>query len=267
MGRTLERMAQLQHDLSMVSARRRGPIGSVTDLGELAARLGSIVTFDRRGDVYWLDGFEEGIAKWDVDTVGTGAAVGLSGDYARNGKWSCELKAGSDILHFAGISRLFPYPMLSRWGFECHWSFDSDLEAFDIAVAVYDGTNLTSGRLRYDAVNQKLQYLDENGVMQDLATGVGLHDHYNMFNGFKLVVDLEEGEYERAILNEAEYDMEGIALEQSADGHSPVIKLGIRNTGMGGKNGIVYVDDVIVTQNEPGKGWTWGRTLIGVGSG
>ena len=52
----------------------------VTDLGELAARLGSIVSHDRRGDVIWLDGFEDGLDKWQPTTSGSGAAVDL-GDH------------------------------------------------------------------------------------------------------------------------------------------------------------------------------------------
>jgi len=36
----------------------------MTDLGELAVRLGSIVTHDRRGDVIFLEDFEEGMGRW-----------------------------------------------------------------------------------------------------------------------------------------------------------------------------------------------------------
>ena len=45
----------------------QGPVStvhSIQDLGELAVRLGSIVTFDRRGNVLWLDGFDSGIGAW-----------------------------------------------------------------------------------------------------------------------------------------------------------------------------------------------------------
>ena len=246
---------------------RRGAVSSVTDLGELAVRLGSIVTFDRRGDVYWLDGFEEGISKWDTVSVGIGGGVALSASYARNGLYSCELTAGQFMTHYAEISRNFPYPTLSRWGFECHWSFDSDLDTLDVLVSVYDGTNLTTGKLRYDYGNQRLQYWDSDGAWQNLATSVDLEPGYGIFNACKLVLDLEEAEYERVIVNESEYDMEGVALQQGASAVSPGVKLGVRNTGDGSHNNVVYVDDVIITQNELGRSRTYARTLALVGSG
>jgi len=264
-SRALAELAAIQYNLNMHAAPKRGGAWSVTDLGEVAARLGSIVTFDRRGDVYWLDDFEDGKAKWAAETSGAGAGVAVSTTYARNGAKSVELTAGTDMSHYAGIGRLFPYPALSRWGFEGSWSFDSDLETFDIIISVYDGTNLTSAILRYDCVNQKVQYLDSAGAMQDLATSVDLHDYYNMFNTFKLVLDLETGKYERAIANESEYDMAGIALQQAAIAVSPVVKLSMRNTAVGGTGGVVYVDDVIVTRNEPGPERTTPRLLVGVG--
>ena len=270
MSRAVEQMAALQYNLAMVASRRRGGISSVTDLGELAVRLGSIVTFDRRGDVYWLDGFEEGVAKFAATAVGTGAGVALALDYCRSGNWSCGLTAGSDAGHYAKIARLFPYPALSRWGFECSWSFDSDLERFEIGVEVDDGSGAVwTGVLSYLLADEKLQYKDaDTGTWADLATSVKLYDDYGMFNGMKLVLDLVDGEYERAILNESEYDMNGLALEEGVSAvETPLIRLTLQNTGDSGKNSIVYVDDVIVTQNEPGRSEATGRTLKLVGSG
>ena len=39
----------------------------LTDLGELAVRLGSPVSFDRRGDVVMMETFEDGLDAWVTD--------------------------------------------------------------------------------------------------------------------------------------------------------------------------------------------------------
>ncbi|GAI49683.1 unnamed protein product, partial [marine sediment metagenome] len=46
--------------------------GTLADMGELAARLSSIVEYDRRGDVVYLDDFEEPVLKWSPLAAGAG---------------------------------------------------------------------------------------------------------------------------------------------------------------------------------------------------
>jgi len=47
-------------------------IYSLHDMGELAVRLGSIVSFDRRGDVIFSDSFQNGLGKVYASGVGAG---------------------------------------------------------------------------------------------------------------------------------------------------------------------------------------------------
>ena len=72
----------------------------VTDLGELAVRLGSPISHDRRGDVIWWDDFECTLNKWQTVANGAGSSVALSDARARNGRYSALLISGSAVVDF-----------------------------------------------------------------------------------------------------------------------------------------------------------------------
>ena len=244
-------MAALQYFLNMNAPAVRGPVYSVTDLGELAARLGSIVTFDRRGDVVWLDDFESGVGKWLPVTSGVGAGVVVSNSYARNGLYSCELTAGTTMAQVATIQRVLPYPVLSRMGFECSFAFDSNLAEIYLTFDMFDGASQHIAEVRYDYVNKKLQYRDSDNNWQDIATSLDLRQSYYPFWVWKLVVDFANEEYVRLVLNETEHKLDGIAYRKTAAGTIASLRPSITNRGAAAANAVVYVDDVIITQNEP----------------
>ena len=251
MGRALEQMAALQYNLDMHTARVRGPVRSVVDLGELAARIGSINTFDRRGDTVWLDDFEVGIGKWVANSWGAGGNVAVSKSYARNGIYSCAMTAGSDGFHMAQIYRVMAYPVLGLLGFECSFAFDSDLDWFGLLFDLYDGTHRHEALVKYDYSNTKLQILDGNGDLHDLETGLDIYVANYPFWTVKVVVDFVNVNYVRVILNNTEYDVSGIDYLYNADASNPRLRPGVKNMGQLGQNAVVYIDDVIITQNEP----------------
>lgn len=231
--------------------KKAGAVSALADLGELAVRLGSIVSFDRRGDVVWLGGFEDGLARWYTSTAGTGAAVALSPARARSGGYSVLLTGGSDGNRSAGIYYTGPYIVLGKLGVECSFCFDSHLDTLKFALEVYDGSTFYQAVLKYDYTNLKLQYLDADNDYQDLATSLNLYQILQPFNTWKLVCDVESGEYMRVILNETEYDCSGIEIKSAASGAVPHLALWVVNNSTAGWNAEVHVDDVIVTQNEP----------------
>ena len=70
---------------------------STIGLAELAARLGSPTTYERRGALIFADIFDSGLSKWNTDTSGAGASVALTALYASVGKYSAMLTAGSTL--------------------------------------------------------------------------------------------------------------------------------------------------------------------------
>lgn len=223
----------------------------VTDLGELAARLGSIVTHDRRGDVIWLDDFENGLGKWATIESGTGAVVDLSIVRARNGLFSVRLLAGSTGDRSAQIERSLPFPVESPMGVEFSFQYDQDIDNLQLIVIAYDGTNATRYAITISATDDNISYDDDGGVSQESTPGVGLTQVVTVFHTAKLIFNMENDEYVRLVLDNVVHLLTNIAAQVSVDATLPSLKITIINVGRAANNDLVRVDDVIVTQNEP----------------
>ena len=61
------------------------------DVAELVVRLGSPVSFDRRGNVVLIDDFAASVIKWSYPGYGTGNGHELSTAWAKSGSQSLKL--------------------------------------------------------------------------------------------------------------------------------------------------------------------------------
>jgi len=226
-------------------------VHQMQDAGELAVRLGSPVTFDRRGNVVFVDGFEDGLGAYQIDYTGTGASVVLSCLESRAGAYSAKLIGGSTANNYAQVFVYRPYPVESRVGMEASFAHDGDIATLTLAQFFVVGATQYRARVRYNHAASKLQYYDSAGNWQDLATGVSLYYLVGAFHTLKVVVDLTNGEYLRVALNNTEYDMEGIAMYTAGFPFADVWQAYVEVVSSVGHNGRAYVDDVILTQNEP----------------
>jgi hypothetical protein len=223
----------------------------VQDAGEAAARQGSIDIFDRRGNVFFLDGFEEGLAKWETGGSGTGHKEEISATYAENGALSCRLRAGSSNSHFAYIWRNVYTPSNKQVGIEVWYKPVSQYESLGVVLEYYDGTLEHDAAVRLNFSTSKIEYRD------DLAAWVELDDLISYpatgvpFYPLKLVVDFDTDLYKRLIHADAEYPMASLQFYTTADARAPSMTVTISHVGVNGQNGELYVENVILTQNEP----------------
>lgn len=224
----------------------------VLDAGENAARQFSIDTFDRRGDVIYLDDFEAAnLNKWAQITSGAGASIALSTARARNGVQSVLLAGGSSVNRSAEIIHSISAPVLSNLGFEIHFATVDVPESYQWQINVYDGTNLTLYEIRFTRATSVLAYLNSSSTFTTFATGIGVAAEDLLFRASKLVIAGADGEYRRFILDNVEYDISGNAGEVSANALSPRWEVYFRVISESGDTDEVYVDDAICTQNEP----------------
>ena len=220
---------------------------TVGDLGELAVRMGSPITYDRRGSVYWYDKFENGLAQWNAVISGVGGSAIISADYTLRSHYSAKLTAGSTIGHLVELQKFINPSILSNYGFEASFSIVSNIEKVDLEFQYQDGTIQYVGNLRADYINDRLQYLNSASTYVTLADDAALPQNPYFFTTMKLVIDVIDKNYVRAQLAQNEFDLTGIPLKTSALSSSSFIRSVIRATGEAGQNGVAYVDNAIIT--------------------
>jgi len=223
----------------------------VLDMGELAARLGSIVTFDRRGDALFLEAFENGLAHWGVNTNGSYARVSILRDAARKGAYSVELQGGLDGQRRAQIYHSEALPIFSPLGVELSFAIPGNVETTTLLARIFTGTVLRDFAIRFDDDGDTLSYLDSGGAYVPFATGVNPYRGRNVFHTAKLIFDPEARTYRQYILDDAVYDLLGISAYEAANPGSSRLYVAIEVISHAGLTETINVDDLILTQNEP----------------
>lgn len=218
---------------------------------ELAAILSPAKRFDRRGNVIYVNSFEHGLGGWTTNLQGAGAAIALTAVEGRTGAYSVKVTGGSDGAQFASMVRIFPYPRGGKVGLEVSFSIPLDVDKVQIYQLLYTGSAQVHGSIRYDHQNGKVEYLDSANAWQTLDAAKQITGFGALFSTVKLVINLTDAKYERALLNDEEYDMTGYAMRSVAAGIDPSWYNYIYCHSQAAQNNYIHIDDVILTQNEP----------------
>lgn len=227
--------------------------GNAISMGnaELAARLTGMGGFDRRGNAIWLWDFEHGLGKWDKDLgAGTGAAVNI-GTISRNGAYAAKLTAPSDGDLTVIITTDLAFPTLSKMGFEVSFTLAQYTTKVEADLMVYDGTNQYQGLIRYDYGNTRFEYQASDGSWTVLESSLNLDREANCYHTIKIVVDPSTGKYVRAILDDTAHDIDTAAMKSVASALAPHLAIQVKHLGTSGQLPVIYIDSIIVTQNEP----------------
>jgi len=226
-------------------------IFGVQDMGELAARLGSPITFDRRGNVIWYDDFESGTNRFAHVIGGVGDTITWDALSSLSGTFSCRLHARNAVGAAAVIVRYLAYPILSRFGLE--FSFATPHSTQNVIAYMYldDGIRIYTSAVLYDVGAQDLRIFDGIAPWPLVDGNLIIRQSIHGYNTVKLVVDWLTRRYVRLIVNGNFYDISAFAPQDS--GPTVVPNLEIAMWGQYNTPGATdtYIDDVIVSQNEP----------------
>jgi len=223
----------------------------MTDLGELAARLGSPITFDRRGDVIFFDSFEDGLCRCLHSQSQGQTVINPFAQGARTGGFCAEITLPGGSGASGSIAYYRPLPVLGRVGMEYSWSAEQDDRSIYCWLLFLIGTRYVTGRLGYNHDTGYVFYQNSDGDDVNLAAQMVNRLQWVLWNTMKVVVDVDAEEYVRAIVNDVEYDMSGIALRAYTGAEQRRSLYLIETNAVEAVTRRFFVDDIIVTQNEP----------------
>lgn len=225
-------------------------VGAVSDLAELAVRLGSSNIFDRRGKVIDSDSFDDVRKGWTFMAIGGGVYV-RSSVAPKSGSQSMFLTAAGIGVVQIELQRYFPRFASQRLGVECCIAAPDVDTYFNLILRQYDGVNEHSVWIRLDINSHQLAYLDDLGAFQTFATIDPLYIINMVYYPIKVVGDWSNNYYVRCVFAGVTYDLSAHAMYVAANATSPVTGVGLNLTLRIAPGGSIFVDDYILTMEEP----------------
>ena len=221
------------------------------DMGELAVRLGSPHLWDRRGDALHMTDFREGLGIFRWGVSGAGAEVALCTGHSRSGAYSVRLRAGSNLDRLAYLRARFSVQEPSCVGQEFTFALGDTTTELHGEIDWFDGVFAHYGRVRYSVALGQLHYYTTGAAWVLLQGGVFINFADRPEHTLKVVVDMDLNEYVRVRLDHQAWDVRGVPVNEEVAPIPEAWQFTIRHYGLGGWNPDSYIDDVIITQNEP----------------
>ena len=220
------------------------------DMGELAARLGSPVAYNRAGLVLFMDTFEDGLAAWTQASPGLGGHVWPANTKSWQGGLAAELISGTGAMAHASIAKYQPPIAPTNIGTHAVFALDAALHMFEVQVTVGDGVNRYYFFIRYDPPPGLLSYRTGLVAYTQFAICGTLFSDANNWHNLKLVVDSSLYQHVRFYLDNIEYSMAGMVPYFDNVAHRPFTEVCIKVWGDGFVSTTFYIDNVVLTFDE-----------------
>lgn len=221
-----------------------------TGNSELAARLGSPVTWDWRGQVLWWHDFSTGYQGLQKTTAGTGAAISLSPDYARFGGYSAKLKGGTDGDKYSMLTGQSGNPPSNLLGICTYFFQDPTPNYLKLTVVSLASASLRTAAVRYVFSSGDIDYQDSDGNWQTLDSVPPSSSVYQ-YHSLKVVADFTNEVYVRALFDTQEFTMGQDLYTIAAIGQPDKIGYDVACYADSADNDTCYIDVLILTTSEP----------------
>jgi len=226
------------------------PVYGLSDMAELAARLGSPMTYIRYGDVFMLDDFEGGFQGWSRFTYAPDTVISLSGTHTRSKGTAVHITSGTGADPCGTIVRYEPLPTGSLNGFGYAFGFGGALSDIRIGMVATIAERNWHFWVIYDHVAGQLTYRDDTGAPQVFAN-LKLRPAFVSFHQVKLVVNFTTHKYQRLYIDNHVYDLSAYTAQWTAAvGQEDLLSMTVYVLGTGAPTAHAYIDDAVATQNE-----------------
>jgi len=226
-------------------------VHATPDMAEQAVRVGAVSSVDRRGNVVEYDDFEPSTFRWTVLSIPGGYEPTRSTDYANSGSFSVKMPLPPGANNGTFMNRCFGAQVTGKIGMEFKFTLESFVVYLDLSFEAATGVDSYLAYVRYNFNTRVMAYWDSTGAWQPLATNIQLLNLPAFFHPMKLVADSQTGYYVRLIFDGVEYDMTQYRMQRTVPELRRFIATQIAFYNLGAVEHTHYVDDVIITQNEP----------------
>jgi len=220
------------------------------DLGEAVVRLGSPVIWDRGGAVALIEDFEQGLGRVVVQHTGSAVNGVLVGEPFRSGGFSCQMDAKGTAADYSQVIMEVPPLPTSKLGLSVMFSIDVLIGYLELHLDVYQVGAWRSYKVRYDALNARVQVYDNSDGWVTLGSFGVPNVNAKLFHHFKLVIDTATELYHRVLLNDQLYTQIASVPKKNTGGTYSTVKATIRMTSGGAMQNPIYVDNLILTYLE-----------------
>lgn len=221
------------------------------DQAELAARLGAPTLFDRRGAMLWFETFEHGIDHLNVIEQGTGSEVKLVNHPVYLAPFGVNFYTGTTADSYSGIVPRFDVPSSNRIAVALLFKPAPLTQALYVQIIRYYTWGILVAQIVYDNQAHTLAIRLQGNVSQIIASGLSDYDTIGNFVHLKLVADFDAKTYIRTILSGVEYDLSDYDLDQGVYVQAPSLAISVYHRSSLLAVADLWIDDVIVTSNEP----------------
>ncbi len=223
------------------------PVG---DLGELAARLGSPVTYSRSGTVMFADGFEDGLSPYELASSDPTYLVSLSTTISFRGAQSAKFFHDKDEISNPRLLKHIPLYRTGKMGFEFHFRNESDNEIFTFGLSKQEGGIFYSALIKITVSDGTIKYFDSEGTFTTIETLDLTVGAFKAWHAVKLFVDYDTNSYVRLWVDDNEYLLTDLALWNTVSVEADYLMAEILLNWYPGNDLTMYVDDFIVSVDE-----------------
>lgn len=220
-------------------------------LSELAIRLGWPHVFERTGNVLYYDNFDCGLGDW---TKGGDIATDKPQCCTRAllaSPYSARLTLQGGDAAFSYMRKRIAYPYLTTYGFELSFLPTAEFGMLDFGMVVYTGEYKYSAYGRYWDVGHNWWIFDDTGEYVEIATySIDAWD-VQVWHPVKVVFDFYNKRFARIMFDAEDYGLSDYGVFEVADTKTPHMEIYIGANQVGSRTGDVYIDNVLITINEP----------------
>jgi len=224
---------------------------NITDLSELAVRMGGINRFDRLGTVLFQEAFQYGLGMWYPRYDPVGCIPTLSALYYSTLPYSIKCITIDNIDDYSGISLTLPVPYTSVMGFEVHFKVIGTTDFLDLRTAIYTGNDKYRMHVKIKVNPDEISIYNPDEGYDAIHTKEIYYDGSSPFHVLKVVADIVSGNYSRLVFDGIDYIITDYPLYSVGSEIWPHLSLHYNLENTLAASQTVYIDNVIITMNEP----------------